>query len=250
LWIVIPFFNEAPTLEPCVERVIAAPLPEEWMRAIVLVDDHSRDQAAGEFGDATALTARLRQRGHAIELIRHEINRGKGAAVRTGFDRVLEQAEEYDLVIIQDADMEYDPADYSALLEPIIRGEADAVFGTRFGAHFRPSGIWRRVHAFGNRMLTGFSNLMTGYRVADMECCYKVMTIPVLRRIRPMLTEDRFGVEPQLAAALSRIKARLAQRPVKYDPREFESGKKIRPRDALRAVWVMARERFGKRASA
>lgn len=246
LWIVIPFFNEAPTLEPCVERVLAAPLPAGWMRALVMVDDHSRDQQAGQFGDAAALAARLRNARHAVELLRHDTNRGKGAAVRTGFDRVLESAEEYDAVIIQDADMEYDPGDYDGLLDPLIAGEADAVFGTRFGAHFRPRGAWRRLHAGGNRLLTHFSNLMTGYQVADMECCYKVMTIPTLRRIRPMLTEDRFGVEPQLAAALARIQARLSQRPVRYDPREIESGKKIRVWDAFRAVYVMARERFRK----
>jgi len=244
LWIVIPFYNEAPTLEPCVARVIAAALPAGWARAIVFVDDHSRDQQAGQFGDAGALAARLRARGQAVELLRHERNLGKGVAVRTGFDRVLEMSEEYDAVIIQDADMEYDPADYPALLEPIIAGEADAVFGTRWGEHFRPKGLWRRMHALGNRMLTRFSNLMTGYRVADMECCYKLMTIPALRRIRPMLSEDRFGVEPQMAAALARTGARLAQRPVRYDPREIESGKKIRLRDAFRALYVMARERI------
>jgi glycosyltransferase involved in cell wall biosynthesis len=250
LWIVIPFFNEAPTLEPCVERVILAPLSVGWMRALVLVDDHSRDQQAGQFGDAGALAARLRNAGHAVELLRHERNRGKGAALRTGFDRVLEMSEDNDAVIIQDADMEYDPADYPALLEPIIAGEADAVFGTRWGGHFRAEGAWRRMHALGNRLLTRFSNLMTGYHVADMECCYKVMTIPALRRIRPMLSEDGFGVEPQMAAALARIGARLAQRPVRYDPREIGSGKKIRSRDAFRALYVMMRERLRRHRNA
>ncbi len=244
LWIVIPFYNEAATLEECVSRVVASQLPMSWSKGLVLVDDHSRDQTAGESGYAAALVERLRTQGHVIDLIRHEINCGKGAAVRTGFDRVLAKCAENDAVIIQDADLEYDPADYASLLEPIIAGNADAVFGTRWGEHFQPSGTWRRVHVLGNRMLTRFSNFMTGYRITDMECCYKVLTIPVLRLVQPMMTEDRFGVEPQLAAALARIKARLVERPVRYDPRGVESGKKIGGRDALRAIWVMLRERF------
>jgi len=241
LHVVIPFYNEGSTLAELVDRVVAAPLPEGWRRELVLVDDHSR---AEECSGVRELMASLEDRRVDARFLRHERNRGKGAALRTGFDAVLERADDADLVIIQDADLEYDPRDYASLMAPILAGEADAVFGARWGEHFRTRGVWRKLHAFGNRTLTSLSNLMTGHRVSDMECCYKVFPVPVLRRLRPMMTEDRFGVEPQLAAAAGRLGLTLAERPVRYEPRAFESGKKIGWRDGVRAVWVMLRERF------
>jgi glycosyltransferase involved in cell wall biosynthesis len=241
LHVVIPFYNESCTLEACVDRVIRAPLPERWMKSLVLVDDRSSDDTGAI---AAAMVDRLRAARHAVELLRHDVNRGKGAALRTGFDRVLEVCEEYDAIIIQDADLEYDPSDYPSLLQPIIAKEAEAVFGTRFGAHFQPHGAWRRAHQFGNRVLTWFSNVMTGVRVSDMECCYKMFTVAALREVRPYLTEDRFGIEPQIAATLARLKMRLVERPVMYQPRAAAEGKKIRWTDGLRAFHVMIRERF------
>lgn len=241
LHVVIPFFNEAPTLRACVDRVSEVALPDGWERSLILVDDHSHD---GTEAVALELIADLRERGVTARLARHEVNRGKGAALRTGFDLVLEHADETDLVIIQDADLEYDPADYAPLMGPINDGRADAVFGNRWGDQYHPRGLWYKLHSLGNRALTRASNILTGYRIHDMECCYKLFTIPVLRRLRPMLSEDRFGVEPQMAAGLARIRARLIEHPVRYDPRQAGAGKKIGWTDGLRAFYVILRERF------
>lgn len=241
LHIIIPFYNERATLGTCLERVVAAPLPTGWRRALLLVNDSSNDGS----GDVAAeLVQSLATRGIAAVLLHHPVNRGKGAALQTGFDHVLSVAAPDDLAIIQDADLEYDPNDYARLLEPLIAGEAAVVFGTRWGRHTRTEGLWRKTHALGNRVLTGFSNLLTGHRVSDMECCYKVFTMEALRTIRPRLTEERFGIEPQIAAAVARHRLKLVERPVTYAPREVSAGKKIRARDGFRAFWVMARERF------
>lgn len=243
LHVVIPHYEEPDTLGPCLAAVAAAPLPSGWSMRITLIDDGSTDANRAKARDAVEHRA---ESGTAIEFVQHEVNRGKGAAVRTGFERALADAdaEAGDAIIIQDADLEYDPADYPALLEPIVAGQADAVFGTRWGRH-RPLGsLVAKVHAAGNRALTIMSNLMTGIRVTDMECCYKVFTVPSLRSIMPMLTEDRFGIEPQIAAGLGRTKARVGEVPVSYEPRGFEDGKKIGVKDGLRAVWVIVRERW------
>lgn len=253
LHIVIPCYNEQPTLEACLQRVMAAPLPvctsgEPWQRAIILIDDHSRD---GTRSLAESLIERITSDGTRAALLHHEVNRGKGAAVRTGFDAVLKdpRLNEDDLIIIQDADLEYDPNDYAALMQPIINGEAEVVYGTRWGNHRPVTGMWRRLHAFGNRTLTRLSNWMTGYRINDMECCYKLFTPSMLRAVRPFLSEDRFGVEPQITAALSRLGARLAEVQVKYDPREAIDGKKIGWTDGVRAIYVILRERLGRSPS-
>jgi glycosyltransferase involved in cell wall biosynthesis len=243
LHVVIPFYNEAATIDPCVRRVLAADLPAgQWTRALILVDDASRhqDRLALE-----SLAGRLRADGHQACLCRHEANRGKGAALQTGFDTLLAaDPPGEDLVIIQDADLEYDPADYPHLMEPLLADAADAVIGTRWGTHRRITGVSRRVHAWGNGLLTRLSNLMTGYGLSDMECCYKLMTVGLLRRLRPWLSERRYGVEPQIVAALARLGARVAQVPVSYDPRSAAEGKKIGWVDGVRAVQVIAWERF------
>ncbi|MCA9284221.1 MAG: glycosyltransferase family 2 protein, partial [Phycisphaerales bacterium] len=231
LHVVIPFYNEQTTLEPCLVRVLETTLPAGWSRRVVLVDDHSE---AGPAEAARRLCRDLADRGAPLQLLRHEVNRGKGAAVRTGFDAVLADSDRdtsdedasTGAVIIQDADLEYDPDDYACLLQPLIDGTADAVFGTRWGAHRRVAGWRRLLHMLGNRFLTRISNALTGLDLQDMECCYKVMPVPVLRRVRPSLTEDRFGVEPQLAAVLARQRWRVAEVPVRYDPRRFADGKK------------------------
>lgn len=243
LHVVIPFYDEEATLRACVDRVTNALLPPGWSRRLVLIDDCSGDDTGAV---ARALVADLDARGERINLLSHEHNRGKGAALRTGFDAVLRDssAMDDDVVIIQDADLEYDPGDYAALIAPLARGEADVVFGSRFGAHRRARGLWPKIHRAGNALLTAFSNLMTGYRVTDMECCYKVFPLPVLRRVRPMLSEDRFGVEPQIAAALARLNLRLAEVPVGYAPRNPAEGKKIGFKDVFDAVRVITRERL------
>ncbi len=241
LHVVIPFYNEQKTLEPCVRRVIAAPLPDGWQSAIYLVDDASDEPAAGA---AAAFAGGLRAEGHAVSLRRHDVNRGKGAAVRGGFDAVLAaNPPDDDLVIIQDADLEYDPADFPRLMEPIVAGRAEAVVGTRWGDHRSVRGLKGTLHAWANGAMTRLSNLMTGCRLRDMECCYKLMTVGVLRRLRPMLSEERFGIEPQIVAGWSRLKVRIAEAPISYDPRAASAGKKIRLSDGVEAVRVLVRER-------
>ena len=243
LHVVIPVFNEPETLRPCLDRIVAVSLPENWHPRIILVDDHSR---AASFADAEKLVEELTQRGCSVELHRHVRNRGKGAALRTGFDVLVKSPDvpDDDLVIIQDADLEYDPEDYPALMEPLLANRADAVLGTRWGPHFPVHSLKRRLHALGNGVLTKLSNLMTGYRVSDMECCYKLMRVSFLRRLRPALTEERFGIEPQIVAGLARLSARVEEVPVRYDPRGIDAGKKIGWVDGLRALYVIARERF------
>ncbi|MCP3902567.1 MAG: glycosyltransferase family 2 protein [Planctomycetes bacterium] len=241
LHVVVPVYNELKTLEPCLRRVFAVGLPERWALEVHVVDDHSDPPGA----EATRnLTERLREEGRRIHLHRHDRNCGKGAALRTGFDAVLaSEADDDDLVVIQDADLEYDPGDFPRLMAPVIAGEATTVIGTRWEG--RPViGLRRRVHAGANRLLTLLSNLMTGYRVTDMECCYKLMPVAVLRRVRPLLTEDRFGIEPQLVAALSRQRVPIVEVPVAYEPRRWNAGKKIGWRDGVRALYVIARERL------
>jgi glycosyltransferase involved in cell wall biosynthesis len=247
LHVVVPIYNERSTLDACLDRIVAASLPAPWTRALWLVDDHSEPAA---YAGAETAARRLRAAGHRVALLRHEVNRGKGAALRTGFDAILSaHPDPGDLAVIQDADLEYDPSDFAALMAPIIAGEANVVIGTRWrGCAAPPRSLKRRVHAWGNGVLTALSNLMTGYRVSDMECCYKLMTADVLRRVRPMLTEDRFGVEPQLVASLARLGERVREVPVRYDPRSVAEGKKIGIRDGLRALWVIARERLRGRA--
>lgn len=246
LHVVIPFYDEEATLRACVDRVIAAPMPAGWSKSLVLIDDHSGDNTGAL---AMAMVDELRAAGgEAITLLAHTENRGKGAGLRTGFEHILHSAApDEDVVIIQDADLEYDPADYPRLLEPIARGEAEVVYGSRFGRHRAAGGLWPRIHRAGNALLTAFSNLMTGYRVTDMECCYKLMPVRILRRVLPMLDEDRFGVEPQITAALARLNVRLAEVPVSYAPRNTAEGKKIGVRDGVRAIYVITRERLRRR---
>jgi glycosyltransferase involved in cell wall biosynthesis len=242
LHVVIPVYNEQGTLEQCVQRVLDAPLPAGWNRHLTLIDDHSD---ASHFPAVESLAKRLIADEHPLEFHRHAVNRGKGAALQTGFDAVLAGgASDDDLVIIQDADLEYDPNDYSSLMQPIISGVADAVVGTRWGGHYDYKSLKHRIHAMGNGALTRLSNLMTGLRVSDMECCYKVVPVKLLKRLRPMLTENRFGIEPQYVAALSKLNARVAEVPIKYDPRGLAAGKKIGWKDGVRALIVISRERF------
>jgi dolichol-phosphate mannosyltransferase len=242
LHVVVPIYNERETLERCLARVLAASLPAGWSRDLYLVDDHSRNEA---YRTTEALARRLQEEGQAVSLHRHEVNRGKGAAIQTGFDAILQSgADDPDLVIIQDADLEYDPEDFARLMEPIIAGRVRVVIGTRWGAHRERGGLLRTIHAWGNAVLTRLSNLMTGYRVTDMECCYKLLTLGVLRLVRPMLSEERFGIEPQLVASLARLGEPIVEVPISYAPRGRGAGKKIGLRDALRAVFVIARERL------
>jgi glycosyltransferase involved in cell wall biosynthesis len=233
LFVVMPVYNEPATLGEAVARARRAPLPDGWQAQVVLTDDGS--------DDATRACVRaLGDQGEALVSF-HPKNRGKGAAIRTGFARALELARDEDAVVIQDADLEYDSAEFARLLEPVRLGKADLVVGNRWAD--TPKSLKRRLHRFLNGVLTFASNMVTGLVVRDMECCLKLFSIPALRTILPDLDEERFGIEPQIIAAAARHRLRLCEAPVSYDPRGFDEGKKIRMKDGFRVFIVLWRER-------
>ena len=217
--VIIPCFNEAPTLSRCVERILNVEWPRTWTAAICIVNDHSTDETG-------PIAEKLSKQDDSIKLIQHDRNQGKGAAVHTGLDHVLPGAEADELVVIQDADLEYDPSD---LIEAIVRFETsdlDAIVGDRFKAWTHPSNMGH-LHMLVNRFLTNTSNALTGLSLADMECCYKIMRVRLARRILPALTEKRFGIEPQLAAALARQDAAVGNMPVSYSPRTAKERRSV-----------------------
>ena len=224
--IVIPVFNERATLEEILRRVLSAPLGEH-SREVVLVDDRSTD-------GSTEIAERLAVANPGlVRLIRHERNQGKGAAIRTGF-----AAATGDILLIQDADLEYDPAEYPRLLAPILDGRADAVFGSRFigGEAHRVLYYW---HSVANRAITALSNAMTNLNLTDIECCYKAFTREVAKKLT--IEERGFGVEPELTARVARMKCRIFEVGVSYSGRTYEQGKKIRPSDGAWAVWCIVK---------
>ncbi len=221
LSVIIPAYNEAATIATLIERVQAVPFIE---KEIIVVDDGSTD---GTWGLLQAFA-----NVPNITLLRHERNQGKGAALRDGFARAAN-----DIVIIQDADLEYDPSEYPKLIQPILEGHADVVFGSRFigGASRRVLYFW---HAMGNRFVTVLSNMCTNFDLTDMETGYKVFRREVLERIT--IEEDRFGVEPELTAKVARIDdIRLFEVGISYAGRTYEQGKKIHWHDGLKAVWCI-----------
>ena len=218
--VVIPVYNEVNTLPVLLDLVLARPEATE----IILVDDASTD-GSGEYLRTLAGAPRIR-------VLFHAKNQGKGAALRTGF-----AAATCDIVLIQDADLEYDPEDYPVLLQPIRSGKADVVYGSRFlGGPHRVLYFW---HSVANRMLTLLSNMFNDINLSDMEVCYKVFRREVLQKIR--IQSDRFGVEPELTAKVARLQARIYEVPVSYYGRTYEDGKKIGWRDGLAALWWIVR---------
>ena len=239
LFAVIPVYDEPHTLALCVANVMAVQLPAQWSLKVIVVDDASGSDTATVAGE---LAQQYEGANSQFQLLTHAVNLGKGAALRTGFAAALQQAADTDAVITQDGDLEYDPNDYSALLGALGHEPLSAVFGNRW-EHARGGGAWRIFHAAVNRLLTFLSNQITGLDINDMETGYKLFRAPLLRKILPLLTEDRFGIEPQMTAALARVGARVRETPIHYTPRNRGDGKKIGPLDGLRALWVIARER-------
>lgn len=233
LSVVIPIYNERDTWRELLGRVEGVDLGQV-RRQLVLVDDCSTD------GTRQQLEAFAGERPDAIVAF-HPANAGKGAALRTGF-----AAATGDFVVVQDADLEYHPGDFPALLEPLLSGHADVVYGSRFLGERRPRGNWRNYLA--NRFLTALSNLTTGLRLTDMETCYKMFRREVLRQVE--LEQDRFGFEPEITAKLARMGVRIVERPIRYTPRTAEEGKKIGLKDGLEAIACILKYRPGKRRPA
>jgi glycosyltransferase involved in cell wall biosynthesis len=224
LSVVIPVYNESATIEKLLEQVWNTGLASE----VVVVDDGSSD-------GTREILARFERRPDLM-VLRHDRNRGKGAALCTAFRSVTGDA-----IVIQDADHEYDPADYARLIRPLALNQADVVFGSRFSHGRGDMPRWRYA---GNRLLTWLSNRFTGLRLADMETGYKAFRQDVLRRIAPELREQGFGIEPELTAKLAGLPGiRIAQEPIAYRPRRWSQGKKIGWRDGLRALWCILRYR-------
>ena len=227
LSVVIPVYNEIRTVATVIEKVRACGIPVE----IILIDDGSTD------GTRDLLNS---WRGQAdLKIVFHEQNQGKGAAIKTGFGQVTGS-----VVIVQDADLEYDPAELPLLIQPIVEGEADVVFGSRFkGDNQRVLYFW---HSIGNYVLTMLSNMMTNLNLTDMETCYKAFRADVIQKIAPTLEEKRFGTEPELTAKAASIPGiRIYERAISYRGRTYAEGKKITWRDGFRALWCIFKYRNG-----
>ena len=225
LSVVIPVYNEANTIAEIVGRVQASPIDKE----IIIVDDFSTDGTRDEL-------ARLETANENLSVFYHQANRGKGRALRTGF-----ASARGDYVIVQDADLEYDPEDYAKLLNPLEQGKADAVFGSRFSTtqEHRVLYFW---HSLGNKFLTLLSNMTTDLNLTDMETCYKVFRRELIQSI--VLEEDRFGFEPEVTSKLARSGARIYEVGISYHGRTYEEGKKIGVRDGVRALWCILKYRI------
>ena len=226
LSVVIPVYNEKATLFEIVRRVLDAPIDID--RELVVVDDHSTDGTRELYDRLPEEFPRAR-----IRVFKHERNQGKGAALRTGY-----QQAQGDIVLVQDADLEYSPQDYPKLLKPILDGRADVVYGSRFvgGDEHRVLYFW---HSVGNRFLTLLSNMLTDLNLTDMETCYKVFRAEVLKGIA--IKSNRFGVEPEITAKVARGRWRIYEVGISYSGRSYEEGKKITWRDGVKAIFAILR---------
>ncbi len=232
LSVVIPIYNEKDHWRDLVDRVRAVPLRKE----IVLVDDCSRDGTRDQLQQFQAeQQAATADPWNKFQFVFHEKNRGKGAAVRTGL-----QAASGDVLIIQDADLEYDPSEYPRLLGPIVDGKADVVFGSRFLGD-QPHRVLYYWHYLGNKFLTTLSNCFTNLNLTDMETCYKVFTREVIQKIGPTLQQERFGIEPEITAKVARHHFRIFEMSISYSGRTYDQGKKIGWRDGFKALYCIVR---------
>jgi len=228
--IVIPCYNEKNTIEEIVEAVRSAPIEN---KEIIIVDDCS--------GDGTGAVLKEKISQMVDRIIYHPVNRGKGAALRTGF-----AAATGDIILVQDADLEYSPEDYPVLLGPLMSGKADAVFGSRFMGG-RPHRVLFFWHMAGNRLLTLFSNIFTNLNLTDIEAGYKAFKAPVIKSIQ--IEEDRFAVEPEIVAKLARSGCRIYEVGISYSGRTYAEGKKVSWKDGVRAIYAILKYNLGRRRS-
>jgi glycosyltransferase involved in cell wall biosynthesis/predicted HTH domain antitoxin len=225
LTVVMPCYNEKDTIRDILARVRAVEIPKE----IVIVDDCSKD------GTRDILRSEIEGAYDDVRVVYHEKNQGKGAALRTGFQQAMG-----DVVIIQDADLEYNPQEYFRILEPIMKNHADVVYGSRFaGGSHRVHLYW---HAAGNRFLTTLSNMFTNLNLTDMETCYKAFRIEALEGVT--IQQNRFGFEPEITAKMAKKRMRFYEVPISYHGRDYSEGKKIGWKDGFQALWCIVKYRF------
>jgi glycosyltransferase involved in cell wall biosynthesis len=221
LSIVVPTYNEAKTIKEIIRQIKAVKLP--WQKEIIVIDDCSTDQ-----------TPKILKKITDIKFIRHSHNQGKGLAIRTGIKQATG-----DYVIIQDADLEYDPREYQLLLQPVIDGKAKVVYGSRFTGQRRNMFFW---HWVGNKFLTLVTNVLYNTTLSDMETCYKLIPRQLLLDLK--LKAKRFEFEPEVTAKILKQKIRIWEVPISYAGREFDEGKKISWKDGLPALWTLIKYRF------
>lgn len=229
LSVVMPVYNEMATIHEILKRVQAVPLPKE----IILVDDGSKDgtrDVLKQISERGLPSSAPHHHPCKVKVILNETNQGKGSCIRIGVEHATG-----DLLLVQDADLEYNPAEYPRLLEPILSGDADVVFGSRF------RGERQRIHLFwhyvGNNILTTFSNMCSNLNLSDMETCYKVFRTDIIKKIP--LRSKRFGFEPEITAKVAKLRCRVYEVPISYSGRSYEEGKKINWKDGVSAVWTI-----------
>jgi len=223
LSVVIPVYNEASTLRQIVDKVRAVPLEKE----IIIVDDGSTD-------GSREVLKKLRFEDPSLKVIFHPHNRGKGAALRTGFKEATG-----DYVIVQDADLEYNPSDFPRLVKPVLEGKAKVVYGSRFSGDYKN---FMTLHFWGNKLLTWFTNFLYGVKLTDMETCYKLIPADLIKSVE--IKSDRFNFEPEITAKILKRGYKIYEVPISYAGRMFSEGKKITWKDGVAAFWYLLKYRF------
>jgi glycosyltransferase involved in cell wall biosynthesis len=229
LSIIIPVFNERKTLKEILRRVNDAPLPDDMKKEIIIIDDGSTDGTVNILKDLETLPE------NNYRIFYQEKNIGKGAAITKGLLKSTG-----DIALIQDADFEYDPNEYSMLLQPILNKEADVVYGSRLMSS-KPHRVLLYWHYLANRIMTTFSNMLTNLNLTDMETCYKVFSRKVIDKIAPELKSNRFGIEPEITARVARERFKIYEVGISYHGRDYTEGKKLNWKDGVAAIWHILR---------